>query len=51
MDAEQQTLLEQLETADMSLGFLVLLAALIRLFALNFTQHAQSAPAGERLPD
>lgn len=32
-------------------GFLVLLAALIRLFDLNFTQRAQSALAGELLPD
>ena len=32
-------------------GFLVLLAALIRLFDLNFTQRAQSALTGEQLPD
>lgn len=32
-------------------GFLVLLASLIRLFDLNFTQHAQSATAEELLPD
>lgn len=32
-------------------GFLVLLAALIRLFDLNMTQRAQSALTGELLPD
>ena len=32
-------------------GFLVLLAALIRLFDLNFTQRAQSTLTGEQLPD
>ena len=32
-------------------GFLVLLAALIRLFDLNMTQRAQSALTGEQLPD
>lgn len=32
-------------------GFLVLLASLIRLFNLNFTQRAQSALTGELLPD
>ncbi len=32
-------------------AFLVLLAALIRLFDLNFVRRAQPALAGELLPD